>query len=411
MCVIAIAVMAAGCDLAGEVEDLDLADDAVGEVSAELTTPAPGAVAKPAGWTIQPPWAAGVQHRITHGYGTNLHTGTNTTGSANDHHALDFDLAENEAVYPIADGTVIFAGAATVGWKSYGKIVFIEHLVDGVKYHSLYAHLNQIWVGEGPITRSTALGGAGGTGGWQVHLHLAVYKNAKFQNSSSGIGPYGGQSMVPEPFADCDRNGSLTCENLVPGDTLKRRTPQSCGSSCTQCVLAARPDILPFYQANGWDISCWNQDNIVNNWCGIDPAGCSAAKNQSCASVCGGGSCGSSCTQCVLAERTDILPFYQANGWDTSCWNRDNIVNNWCGIDPAGCSAVKNGPCASVCGGGGNPYPDCTCPASDNYCHIPPSTPGCPMTYPGGYCDDDGNHSYDDADWVRGYNDFQAYCL
>ncbi|KFA92376.1 hypothetical protein Q664_15300 [Archangium violaceum Cb vi76] len=60
--------------------------------------------------------------------------------------------------------------------------------------------------------------------------------------------------------------------------------------------------------------------------------------------------CGSACTQCILNERTDLLPFYQANGWDTSCGNRDNIVNNYCtGVDPSSCNALKAGACASFC--------------------------------------------------------------
>lgn len=319
----------------------------IGQVSAELTTPVSGAAAKPAAWAIRPPWGAGVQHRITNGYGSGMHQHVNSPGNANDYYALDFDMSLNEAVYPIADGTVIFAGTATGGWSAYGKIVFIEHLVNGVKYHSMYAHLNQIYVGPGPVSRDTAIGGAGGTGGWPVHLHLAVYKNANFQNTSGGKGPYGGQSMVPEAFSACLKNGSLSCENLAYNNQLRRTSepPPSCGSPCTECVLSARPDVLAFYQANGWDISCGN---------------------------------------------------------------RDNIVNNWCGIDPSGCSSVKNGTCASVCNA--SPYPGCPCTVSDNYCNHGPQTPGCPMTFPGGYCDPNGNAGYEDADWVRGWNEYQTYC-
>ena len=67
--------------------------------------------------------------------------------------------------------------------------------------------------------------------------------------------------------------------------------------------------------------------------------------------------CGTAVTQCILNARPDILPFYQGNGWNTACWNRDAIVNNWCGIDPAGCNALKTGACASFnnscrCSGG-----------------------------------------------------------
>jgi hypothetical protein len=59
--------------------------------------------------------------------------------------------------------------------------------------------------------------------------------------------------------------------------------------------------------------------------------------------------CGSALTQCILRMRTDVLPFYQANGWDTSCSNRNAIVNNWCGqVDSDGsCAALKAGTCAT----------------------------------------------------------------
>ncbi len=59
--------------------------------------------------------------------------------------------------------------------------------------------------------------------------------------------------------------------------------------------------------------------------------------------------CGSALTQCILRMRPDVLPFYQANGWDTSCGNRNAIVNNWCGqVDSDGsCPALKAGACAS----------------------------------------------------------------
>jgi surface antigen len=55
---------------------------------------------------------------------------------------------------------------------------------------------------------------------------------------------------------------------------------QSCDvpSSCTECILDLRTDILPFYGQNGWDISPQKHNKIVDNWCGIDPAGCGAAK-------------------------------------------------------------------------------------------------------------------------------------
>jgi hypothetical protein len=67
--------------------------------------------------------------------------------------------------------------------------------------------------------------------------------------------------------------------------------------------------------------------------------------------------CGTALTQCILSARPDILPVYQANGWSTACSNRDNIINNWCGIDAAGCNGLKAGACAAFnsgcrCSGG-----------------------------------------------------------
>jgi hypothetical protein len=38
----------------------------------------------------------------------------------------------------------------------------------------------------------------------------------------------------------------------------------------------------------------------------------------------------------------------------------------------------------------------------DNYCSYGPSYPDCGMTYPGGYCDPNGDGNFSDADWVRG---------
>ncbi|MCA9651467.1 MAG: hypothetical protein H6712_16715 [Myxococcales bacterium] len=62
-----------------------------------------------------------------------------------------------------------------------------------------------------------------------------------------------------------------------------------------------------------------------------------------------------------------------------------------------------------------DPPPTNTCPCSgdptfDNFCFYPPGTADCPMTQPMGYCDPNGDGSYDDGDWVRGYNEYAAQC-
>lgn len=57
------------------------------------------------------------------------------------------------------------------------------------------------------------------------------------------------------------------------------------------------------------------------------------------------------------------------------------------------------------------PTPTCACRSGvDNFCHYPPRTAGCAMTFPGGYCDPNGDGGYGDADWGRGFNEFHAAC-
>jgi hypothetical protein len=50
-----------------------------------------------------------------------------------------------------------------------------------------------------------------------------------------------------------------------------------------------------------------------------------------------------------------------------------------------------------------SPTADRCCVGDGNTCGSPPSTPGCEMTFPGGYCDPNGDASYADGDWQRGW--------
>ena len=58
---------------------------------------------------------------------------------------------------------------------------------------------------------------------------------------------------------------------------------------------------------------------------------------------------------------------------------------------------------------GCSPPPD-THGWTDNMCFFPPDTNGCPQTFPGGYCDPNGDKSYEDANWIQGYNDYKKQC-
>ncbi len=154
-----------------------------GQNGTSMTAPMPGAVSKNPNWKISLPWESSKTFRVLVGYGEGEHA------KRMDLHALDFNLGLNDEVRPIANGKVVYAGSATGGWSPYGKIVFLDH-ENG--YQTLYAHLNYIASGITAGTRvdpNRTIGGAGGTGGWQVHLHLALYKDALFYDSPTAKGP------------------------------------------------------------------------------------------------------------------------------------------------------------------------------------------------------------------------------
>lgn len=184
-----------------------------------VTTPATGAAEKPGDFVIQLPWAGGVEHRVTQAYGSGLHQGTDRECCNNDFYALDVEMQLEEQVQPIAPGRVEFAGRAAGSWSSFGNMVYVDHL-NG--YQSVYTHLNSVAVATGQLVNAyTRLGGAGGSGGWGVHLHFALYREAKFYNTALGTGQYGGQSVVPEPFTNCVKDGGGSCENLAKGNRLR----------------------------------------------------------------------------------------------------------------------------------------------------------------------------------------------
>ncbi len=55
------------------------------------------------------------------------------------------------------------------------------------------------------------------------------------------------------------------------------------------------------------------------------------------------------CSSCVLNNRSDILPFYESRGWDVSCENQQAIIDNWCTLDPTACNNLKSNECALSC--------------------------------------------------------------
>lgn len=93
------------------------------------------------------------------------------------HTGLDLATALGTPIYPIANGTVVFAG-----WQgSYGNLVMVDH-GDGVQ--SWYAHCNTINVGVGEqVSTDTCISTVGSTGNSTgPHLHLEIRLNGNAVN-------------------------------------------------------------------------------------------------------------------------------------------------------------------------------------------------------------------------------------
>jgi len=83
-----------------------------------------------------------------------------------------------DSVMSVADGIVVYTND-TSGHSNYGRYVVVEHVWDGSRYYSLYAHLDEIWVDSGAIVEQGALlGRLGYTGDGinreRAHLHFEI---------------------------------------------------------------------------------------------------------------------------------------------------------------------------------------------------------------------------------------------
>lgn len=256
----------------------------------DLSTPL--AVPKPADLPLRLPWAAGESHGIWNWYYNPDNTIRMTTenggydhicggtGYSQDCYALDFDsMTTATQIYPAFGGTVLYAGCASGNWSTYGQIVFIERkLSDGHRYDALYTHLSTIEsaVKTAANNRTTIgdnapIGKAGNTStspsgdclhpypnnsdpryNMAVHLHFALYQDAKF--SSGDGGPHDGVAVIPEPFVGQQVyenflwwRGSMTATDLASGaaDPTGHWLAPSSGISST---LGGLPTPLPSNQ-------------------------------------------------------------------------------------------------------------------------------------------------------------------
>lgn len=86
------------------------------------------------------------------------------------HTGIDIAGSKDDPVNPAMDGTVVYAGEIFWG---FGKHIIIDN---GNNIHTIYAHLDKIYVYKGQkVTTANVIGGQGQTG-WAtgIHLHFQV---------------------------------------------------------------------------------------------------------------------------------------------------------------------------------------------------------------------------------------------
>lgn len=252
-----------------------------------LTPPLPGAVASPV--PVPAPFPAGSVIRILSGYspegGSSLHADTDACCKANDYYALDlvYDDQPNSGfglpiIAPFA-GEVIRAGWATEGWANYGQRVILRHdLGDGHVYHTLYAHMNAIYVAEGgTVAAGETLGelgqscqGALSCGSFSTpHLHWAMHRDNMVGGSGTG-GSYGGNAVVPEPlsgYEDLVQGMILEIGEAVCGDgqCSGGEDSNSCAQDCPSC-----PTIPPAGRTIEETDLCFVQSGSPEYWYSAD---------------------------------------------------------------------------------------------------------------------------------------------
>lgn len=108
--------------------------------------------------------------RITSHY--NLKRKHPITGKVTEHVGTDFGSHADNNIIASASGRVIRADY--IG--GYGKVVYISHVINGVKYQTRYAHLKSFNVRQGENVKKGQVIGVKGTTGNStgVHLHFEI---------------------------------------------------------------------------------------------------------------------------------------------------------------------------------------------------------------------------------------------
>jgi murein DD-endopeptidase MepM/ murein hydrolase activator NlpD len=120
-------------------------------------------------------WPFPFAARVTSGFGDRV---APCRGCSSYHRGVDFDAGYGAPVGAIADGTVTAVGRSS----SFGYRVEIEHIINGQKVTSLYAHLidnSSVLTVGAPVVAGDIVGALGNTGlSTGPHLHLEIHIDA-----------------------------------------------------------------------------------------------------------------------------------------------------------------------------------------------------------------------------------------
>lgn len=117
-------------------------------------------------------------------FGPRIHPVTGEVGKP--HWGVDYGNDVDNTIVAAQNGKVVRARNAET--DGYGKLVIIEHIVEGELWSTVYAHLASISIREGATVRIGQKIGVKGTTGVStgIHLHFEVHKgkwNNKFTNA------------------------------------------------------------------------------------------------------------------------------------------------------------------------------------------------------------------------------------
>lgn len=108
-----------------------------------------------------------------------------------------------ELVFAAADGNIVFAENAGIGW---GNVIIIEHVLpDGKKVQTLYGHLEKILKKSGEIKKREQIGTVGNADGrYLCHLHFELREESCPMWNQAGAGYSAENSgwLDPSKFID-----------------------------------------------------------------------------------------------------------------------------------------------------------------------------------------------------------------